>query len=311
MAFFGNYTEDNNVTLENSAKYENELGLGVIALECAQFDSELFTECVKSDIQEYQVVQEGGDLEAFQEGAWETIKTKVVAFYRKIKEKVKAFFRGWYAKIAARIVSDNKAFYNKYKKVVDEKDLSGLEVKWFASKKSNDFADDDSDKIPEFDEVVAKLKDDAEAEDVIEICYEALGVKNITSHSEFKREVQSEFDDAIEDDVKYTTVSADIEGCLKDGNGVLKKVENAYNKAYAKMDKEEKKLVKTNKDIKNIGIIAHNTVKCKVTCLEVLVSFIKQTLKMARIAYAKAVAYKPKMEASLLAVEADAIEFLG
>ena len=99
MAFFGGHdTEDINVTLENSAIYESEVGLGVIALECTQFEAEIFADCVRSDMKESALVQEGADVEAFQEGAWETVKTKVVNFVKKVWAKVKAFFNGWYAK---------------------------------------------------------------------------------------------------------------------------------------------------------------------------------------------------------------------
>ena len=122
MAFFGGHdTEDINVTLENSAIYESEVGLGVIALECTQFEAEIFADCVRSDMKESALVQEGADVEAFQEGAWETVKTKVVNFVKKVWAKVKAFFNGWYAKVAARVMSDNKAFYNKFKKSVEDK----------------------------------------------------------------------------------------------------------------------------------------------------------------------------------------------
>jgi len=93
MAFFGGHdTEDINVTLENSAKYECEAGLGIIALECTQFEAEIFGECVRSDMKEYALVQEGAEVEAFQEGAWETVKTKVVNFVKKVWAKIKAFF---------------------------------------------------------------------------------------------------------------------------------------------------------------------------------------------------------------------------
>ena len=110
MAFFGGHdTEDINVTLENSAKYECEAGLGLIALECTQFEAEIFGECVRSDMKEYALVQEGAEIEPFQEASWEVVKTKVVNFLKKVWAKIKAFFNGWYAKIAARVMSDNKA----------------------------------------------------------------------------------------------------------------------------------------------------------------------------------------------------------
>lgn len=302
MAFFGGHdTEDINVTLENSAKYECEAGLGLIALECTQFEAEIFGECVRSDMKEYALVQEGADVEAFQEGAWETVKTKVVNFVKKVWAKIKAFFNGWYAKVAARLMSDNKAFYNKFKKSVEDKDCSKLEVKWESPKPHDYSANGISD--------LGDLKSlaDADASDVIEKVYK-IG-ETVSSHAEAKKVMlENAFDD--EDEVKYTSISAAVVTILTNGK-VVKDAEKAYKKLEAKLAKDVKDLEKENKAIENIAIIANACAKAKVVVLEAEAAIAKKSAAQARRVFAKAVAYSPKTEgafdADLLAVEADAL----
>lgn len=301
MAFFGGHdTEDINVTLENSAKYECEAGLGIIALECTQFEAEIFGDCVRSDMKEYALVQEGADVEAFQEASWESVKTKVVNFVKKVWAKVKAFFNGWYAKIAARLMSDNKAFYNKFKKSLDSKDLSKLEVKYEAPKSL-------TVTIAEFSTLTADDKfKNADASDVIEACYKGI---TASSHAEAKKEIMEEsFDD--EDEVKYTSIASTIESELKDSKAV-KEAQKEYVKAEKKLAKTISDLQKANKETENIAIIANAHSKANVTLLEAKLAVAKKTASQARRVFAKAVAYSPKTEgafdADLLAVEADAL----
>lgn len=300
MAFFGGHdTEDINVTLENSAMYESEVGLGVIALECTQFEAEIFGECVRSDMKEYALVQEGADVEAFQEASWETVKTKVVNFVKKVWAKIKAFFNGWYAKIAARLMSDNKAFYNKFKKSLDSKDLSKLEVKYEAPKSL-------TVAIADFSTLTGGKFKDADASDVIDACY--LGI-TASSHAEAKKEIIEEsFDD--ENEVKYTSIASTIESELKDSKAV-KDAQKEYVKADKKLAKTISDLQKANKETENIAIIANAHAKANVTLLEAKLAVAKKTASQARRIFAKAVSYSPKTEgafdADLLTVEADAL----
>jgi len=303
MAFFGGHdnTEDINVTLENSAVYECEAGLGIIALECTQFEAEIFGDCVRSDMKEYALVQEGADVEAFQEGAWETVKTKVVNFVKKVWAKIKAFFNGWYAKVAARLMSDNKAFYNKFKKSLDSKDLSKLEVKWEAPK-AHDYS---ANSISELGDL--KSLANADASDVIEKVYK-IG-ETVSSHAEAKKVMlEKAFDD--EDEVKYTSIAGLVVGILNDGKSI-KETEKSYKKLEAKLAKDVKDLEKENKAVENIAVIANACAKAKVVVLEAEAAIAKKSAAQARRVFAKAVAYSPKSEGAidtdLLAVEADAL----
>lgn len=302
MAFFGGHdTEDINVTLENSAKYECEAGLGLIALECTQFEAEIFGDCVRSDMKESALVQEGADIEAFQEGAWETVKTKVVNFVKKVWAKIKAFFNGWRAKVAARLMSDNKAFYNKFKKSVEDKDCSKLEVKWEAPKSFSYSVKS----ISELGDL--KSLADADASDVIEKVYQV--GESVSSHAEAKKVmIENAFDD--EDEVKYTSIAATVVEALN-SDKFIREAEKATKKLESKLAKDVKDIQKENKTVENIAIIANACAKAKVVMAEAICAIFKKMASQSRRVFAKAVAYSPKTEgafdADLLAVEADAL----
>lgn len=303
MAFFGGHdTEDINVTLENSAVYECEAGLGIIALECTQFEAEIFADCVRSDIKECALVQEGADVEAFQEGAWETVKTKVVNFVKKVWAKVKAFFNGWYAKIAARVMSDNKAFYNKFKKSVEGKtDLAKLEVKWEALTNAKYGAND----IDQLGSLTAFAESDAS--DVIAKVY--FGADNASSHSEAKKKIlEAAFED--EKEVSYTDVAKDVVAELTSSTAI-KDAQKKFKEVDGKLAKTVSKLTSGKEEVKNITVIANAVAKAQVVVAECGVTIAKKHAAQARRVFAKAVAYSPKSEGAidtdLLAVEADAL----
>ena len=303
MAFFGGHdTEDINVTLENSAIYESEVGLGVIALECTQFEAEIFADCVRSDMKESALVKEGADVEAFQEGAWETVKNKVVEFVKKVWAKVKAFFNGWYAKIAARVMSDNKAFYNKFKKSVEGKtDLAKLEVKWeeptnavYGAKGIGELGSLDS-------------LAEAEASDVIAKIY--VGAEDASTHSEAKKNIlEAAFKD--EEEVSYTSVAKDVVAELTSSTAI-KDAQKKFKEVDGKLAKAVADITKDKKEVKNITVIANAVAKAQVVVAECGVAIAKKRAAQARRVFAKAVAYSPKSEgafdADLLAVEADAL----
>lgn len=303
MAFFGGHdTEDINVTLENSAIYESEVGLGVIALECTQFEAEIFADCVRSDMKESALVKEGADVEAFQEGAWETVKNKVVEFVKKVWAKVKAFFNGWYAKVAARVMSDNKAFYNKFKKSVEDKtDLAKLEVKWEAPTNAA-YSAKGIGELGSLDSLA-----EAEASDVIAKIY--VGAEDASTHSEAKKNIlEAAFKD--EEEVSYTSVSREVVAELTSSTAV-KDAQKKFKEVDGKLAKAVADITKDKKEVKNITVIANAVAKAQVVVAECGVAIAKKRAAQARRVFAKAVAYSPKTEgafdADLLAVEADAL----
>ena len=303
MAFFGGHdTEDINVTLENSAIYESEVGLGVIALECTQFEAEIFADCVRSDMKESALVKEGADVEAFQEGAWETVKNKVVEFVKKVWAKVKAFFNGWYAKIAARVMSDNKAFYNKFKKSVEGKtDLAKLEVKWEEPTNAA-YSAKGIGELGSLDSLA-----EAEASDVIAKIY--VGAEDASTHSEAKKNIlEAAFKD--EEEVSYTSVAKDVVAELTSSTAI-KDAQKKFKEVDGKLAKAVADITKDKKEVKNITVIANAVAKAQVVVAECGVAIAKKRAAQARRVFAKAVAYSPKSEgafdADLLAVEADAL----
>lgn len=303
MAFFGGHdTEDINVTLENSAIYESEVGLGVIALECTQFEAEIFADCVRSDMKESALVKEGADVEAFQEGAWETVKNKVVEFVKKVWAKVKAFFNGWYAKIAARVMSDNKAFYNKFKKSVEGKtDLAKLEVKWEEPTNAT-YGAKGIGELGSLDSLA-----EAEASDVIAKIY--VGAEDASTHSEAKKNIlEAAFKD--EEEVSYTSVAKDVVAELTSSTAI-KDAQKKFKEVDGKLAKAVADITKDKKEVKNITVIANAVAKAQVVVAECGVAIAKKRAAQARRVFAKAVAYSPKSEgafdADLLAVEADAL----
>lgn len=303
MAFFGGHdTEDINVTLENSAIYESEVGLGVIALECTQFEAEIFADCVRSDMKESALVKEGADVEAFQEGAWETVKNKVVEFVKKVWAKVKAFFNGWYAKIAARVMSDNKAFYNKFKKSVEGKtDLAKLEVKWEEPTNAA-YGAKGIGELGSLDSLA-----EAEASDVIAKIY--VGAEDASTHSEAKKNIlEAAFKD--EEEVSYTSVAKDVVAELTSSTAI-KDAQKKFKEVDGKLAKAVADITKDKKEVKNITVIANAVAKAQVVVAECGVAIAKKRAAQARRVFAKAVAYSPKSEgafdADLLAVEADAL----
>lgn len=303
MAFFGGHdTEDINVTLENSAIYESEVGLGVIALECTQFEAEIFADCVRSDMKESALVKEGADVEAFQEGAWETVKNKVVEFVKKVWAKVKAFFNGWYAKIAARVMSDNKAFYNKFKKSVEGKtDLAKLEVKWEEPTNAT-YGAKGIGELGSLDSLA-----EAEASDVIAKIY--VGAEDASTHAEAKKNIlEAAFKD--EEEVSYTSVAKDVVAELTSSTAI-KDAQKKFKEVDGKLAKAVADITKDKKEVKNITVIANAVAKAQVVVAECGVAIAKKRAAQARRVFAKAVAYSPKSEgafdADLLAVEADAL----
>ena len=220
----------------------------------------------------------------------------------KVWAKVKAFFNGWYAKIAARVMSDNKAFYNKFKKSVEDKtDLAKLEVKWEAPTNAAYGAKG----ISELGSLDAFAESDAS--DVIAKIY--TGAEDASSHSEAKKNIlEAAFKD--EEEVSYTSVAKDVVAELTSSTAV-KDAQKKFKEVDGKLAKAVADITKDKKEVKNITVIANAVAKAQVVVAECGVAIAKKRAAQARRVFAKAVAYSPKSEgafdADLLAVEADAL----
>ena len=313
MGFFTS-TEDtyNDIYIENAHRYEDEYGINLITLEAVQFGQEVFGDMVRYDIQECTtgVVQEG-----VVQDIWEKVK----AFFKKAWNKIKLFFKGLYAKILARMTSDNKAFYNKYHKDVDaNSDALSMEVKY---KKVGELPDIGRLEISK-SSTAAKtayhdnLNSDEDNKDKIlrQTLKYSTGkeskLRTITNFSDFKNELK-EVVIGDEEEVKFSSIKNEIEDILKSGDKNIKDVKKAESDALKKIKELEKELkdntqfyktqsgytddkTRVGKDNTAIGPIkaAAFMVTIITTMASAIVDIIKFRNSQARKIYARAVSYK-------------------
>ena len=298
MGFFTS-TEDtyNDIYIENAHRYEDEYGINLITLEAVQFGQEVFGDMVRSDIRECTtgVVQEG-----VVQDIWEKVK----AFFKKVWNKIKLFFKGLYAKILARMTSDNKAFYNKYHKDVDDNtDALSMEVKY----KPVDMAKMKALNPEKVGNAIDTMKDLLvdKSDEIFEAAVEQLitghSKGDITSVSALKEELK-ESAIGTEYEVKFSSIKKDIEGYLKDGNKNIKDAQDAEKKCLTAIKNAEGKFKReSDADAKAADVDANKSgtlrsastlVSIVTTYSSAIVDIIKFRNSQARKIYARAVSYK-------------------
>ena len=305
MGFFTSAEDTyNDIYIENAHRYESEYGINLITLEAVQFGQELFGDMVRCDIQEQVALAEG--TEVMHEGIVHDIWTKVKNFLKKVWNKIKLFFKGIYAKVLARITSDNKAFYNKYHKAVDDnRDAYGMEVKYKEVKVIHFPAD----KIGGAIKLVRRMEGDSDTDQIIgALCKEVLpSQKELHNVSDYKQELK---DLMISDEKenKFSSIKAEVEEILKNGNKRVKdaeKTEKEALKAIKNMEKEFKNmsddmsttsvnLATTKPDKKGLGtmrVVGPATSLVTAHCSAVI-DVIKFANSQARKIYARAVSYR-------------------
>ena len=294
MGFFTS-TEDtyNDIYIENAHRYEDEYGINLITLEAVQFGQEVFGDMVRYDIQECTtgVVQEG-----VVQDIWEKVK----AFFKKAWNKIKLFFKGLYAKILARMTSDNKAFYNKYHKDVDaNSDALSMEVKY----RPVDMTKANNLNPSAVSGAITSMANETDSENLFGVAANALfsGVKeSVTSVSSLKQELK---DLAIgsEKEEKFSNIKKEIEDILKDGNKTVKEAQDAEKKSLETIKKAEKELLSGTPEEKAEDIkenrqgtlrAAAALVSIVTTYSSAIVDIIKFRNSQARKIYARAVSYK-------------------
>lgn len=311
MGFFTS-TEDtyNDIYIENAHRYEDEYGINLITLEAVQFGQEVFGDMVRSDIRECTTG-------VIQESVIQDIWEKVKAFFKKVWNKIKLFFKGLYAKILARMTSDNKAFYNKYHKDVDDNtDALSMEVKYRTVGEMPD--------ISKVDMKYAQLKnlshhdnlksnEDLRQDIFTKILSMTTNIQtrgSIANFSDFKNELKENVI-GDEEDVKFSSIKKDIEEILKTGNKNVKDAQDAEKKALNKIKELEKALKddvnryktkdkftsdnsRVGQENTSIGPIkaASFMVTIVTTMTNAIVDIIKFRNSQARKIYARAVSYK-------------------
>ena len=295
MGFFTS-TEDtyNDIYIENAHRYEDEYGINLITLEAVQFGQEVFGDMVRYDIRE-QVSED-----SFNEGVVQDIWEKVKAFFKKAWNKIKLFFKGLYAKILARMTSDNKAFYNKYHKDVDDNtDALSMEVKY----KPVDMSKANNLTASNVSTAIENMAAETDSENLFSVAANALfsGIKeNVTSVSSLKQELK---DLAIgsEKEEKFSNIKKSIEDILKDGNKTVKEAQDAEKKSLETIKKAEKEFLSgtSEKKAEDIKENRQGTLRAAATLVSIvttyssaIVDIIKFRNSQARKIYARAVSYK-------------------
>ena len=303
MAFFdGHKTEE--VTLENSALYEGELGASVIALECMQFEAELFEEAVRADVAEYSMIQEGTDTKVFVEGKFAEIKEKVVKFLETLLAKIKAVFKGFQDRFIAATTKDNKALYNKFKDQVAKKDLTGLKVKVRQFKPANN-------KIVSLDQFLVDANKGKSVEELKVEIFNTITGLNVNSSSEI-RSAYATSRIGEEKEVEYTTIEKRIAEILL---GDWAKTYEAEHENLVKAVKDAITNIKknTDKDAALVNNVCTAYAFVTTTISAESTKVVKKSVAIARSAFQKAVAYKPVKEGEefnedLFLVECDLVE---
>lgn len=303
MAFFdGHKTEE--VTLENSALYEGELGASVIALECMQFEAELFEEAVRADAAEYSMIQEGTDTKVFVEGKFAEIKEKVVKFLEQVLAKLKAVFKGFQDRVVATLTRDTKALYNKFKDDVAKKDLTGLMVKIHEYKAN-------AEKYEGLDKFLVDANKGKTTEELKVEIFNALTGLEVKASSEI-RKAYAEYHLGEEKEVAYKNIEKQVaEALLGDWVKAAKDNQAAAEKGLSAAIATVKK--ESDKDAALVNnVCSAYTFVVNAICAE-NINVCKKYVAEARKAFQKAVAYKPvkegeELDADLFLVECDLVE---
>lgn len=306
MAFFdGHKTEE--VTLENSALYEGELGASVIALECMQFEAELFEEAVRADVAEYSMIQEGTDTKVFVEGKLAEVKQKVIKFLETLLAKIKAAFKGFVDKFMSVVIRDNKALYTKFKDQVAKKDLSGLKVQY------GKLGATMPTKNPNIRDYIKEDNKDKTVEELKLQIFEDLTTLKIEKSSDMRSKYAAFLVGEVTEKT-YPEIAKTVEGDLAGAD-------------WAKANKDLATIVETNTkaaiaEVKKESTEENSALVSKVcTAYAAVMSALawacidasKKQVSLARKAFQKAVAYKPvkeseELDADLFLVEADLVE---
>ena len=125
------------VKVEADMGYSGAIGAQLMMAEGYQNDFALFGSLILADVKEHAMIKEGAEEEAvyaMQEGALSSFWEKIKTFIKKIIAKVKGIFRGFVAKLEAWMGRDGRAFFDKYKREIFGKDVSGLKVRYSAPK---------------------------------------------------------------------------------------------------------------------------------------------------------------------------------
>lgn len=249
------------VTVEAAEGYDHDYAGMQSLIEGYQNDFALFKGAIYSDIRENAMIHEGASVEdvmALQEGAISDFFNKIKEFFKKLWAKIKAIFKGFIAKFDSMFMKSGKQLLKKYKKDIEMKDTSELEVSFSKRKDNKEIKIDATDiSVVVFnDSDPKKALENFDADE--EACTEAKRLfrgLNISSMSDFDKELHDHFFEDKED-VKWSEIRNDVYDVLEKDELVknTKKSSDNIDKTMAEIikqiNKAESDYVKDFKDDK-------------------------------------------------------------
>lgn len=252
------------VTVEAAEGYDHDYAGMQSLIEGYQNDFALFKGAIYSDIKENAMIHEGASVEdvmALQEGAISDFFNKIKEFFKKLWAKIKAIFKGFIAKFDSMFMKSGKALLKKYKKDIEMKDTSELEVS-FSKPKGAIQIDATSISVSVMDETdPKKALENFDADD--EACAEAgklfKGFK-ITSMSDFDKELHDHFFED-KDDVKWSEIRSEVytvlenDKLVKDTKKSADNIDKTMAEIIKQINKAESEYTKEFKDDSTHGAI--------------------------------------------------------
>lgn len=308
MSFITTYDDDYSV--DTNSRFAREDGAYQLMTEAISFEEEMTLTMLKADYLEARAIKESAseeEIESLREGTVGDVVSKVKNFFVEIGKKIRDFVYGWITRIRAKFVSDNKAFYNKYKNEVNGKD--DLEIEYRQPNKVDDWATFNAEacmnsllgsynleKTSDNDSV-QDLPDSFDKDDTLNAGIQAYCKDTNIELNTCKKDMEDKaWDSTSKDKVKFSKIQSEVEDLLQNGDAKLK----TFKKAADSADKECKKQagdvakIKHGKAASRYSSVAAAFSKIVTTANGAAMSIYKEQLSQARSVYAKAVQHKPK-----------------
>lgn len=308
MSFITTYDDDYSV--DTDSRFAQEDGAYQLMTEAISFEEEMTLTMLKADYLEARAIKESAseeEIESLREGTVGDVVTKVKNFFIKIGKRIKEFIYGWIARIRAKFVSDNKAFYNKYK---DKINGDGLEVEYRKPNAVSSWATFSADACmtsllksynlektstnDTVDELSANFdKDEAANAGIKAYC---TNIDNIELKSCKKDMEEKAWASASKDKEKFSSIQSEVEKLLQSGDDQLKVFKKAADDADKTCKAEAGAVAKIThgKAASRFSSVATAFSKIVTTANGAAMSIYKEQLAQARSVFAKAVQHKPK-----------------
>lgn len=222
------------ITVEAAEGYDQSYSGMQALIEGYQNDYALFTGALYQDIKEYSMVHEGASVDeivALQEASISGFFNKIKEFFKKLWAKIKALFHRFIAKFDSMFMKSGKDLLKKYKKEIELKDTSELEIKFQVAKNSDSMGDIYAKPIEVSVANVSDPKKELEDFDADEFSCKVVkdftGM-DISNMSDFDKDFHDHlFED--EDDVKWDTIRSEVYEVLENEKNI-KNIEKASHK---------------------------------------------------------------------------------